>query len=50
MGNRISVTRYRNRSIKTAQVTDELVKMARNFREAANGGEQLGLSDDEVKF
>jgi len=44
------ITRYQNRSIETAQVMEELVEMARKFREAANRGEQLGLSDDEVKF
>ena len=44
------ITRYQNRSIETAQVMEELVEMARKFRAAANRGEQLGLSEDEVKF
>ena len=44
------VTRYQNRSIETAQVMQELVEMAKKFREAANRGTQLGLTDDEVKF
>jgi type I restriction enzyme R subunit len=44
------VTRYQNRSIETAQVMQELVEMAKKFRDAANRGEQLGLTDDEVKF
>jgi type I restriction enzyme, R subunit len=44
------ITRYQNRSIETAQVMEELVEMAKKFREAASRGEQLGLSDDEVKF
>jgi type I restriction enzyme R subunit len=44
------ITRYQNRSIETAQVMEELVEMAKKFKEAANRGEQLGLSDDEVKF
>jgi type I restriction enzyme R subunit len=44
------VTRYQNRSIETAQVMEELVEMAKKFKEAAKRGEQLGLSDDEVKF
>ncbi len=35
------ITRYQNRSIETAQVMEELVKMARKFREAANRGEEL---------
>jgi type I restriction enzyme R subunit len=44
------VTRYQNRSIETAQVMEELVEMAKKFREAAKRGELLGLSEDEVKF
>lgn len=44
------ITRYQNRSIETAQVMEELVEMAKKFREAARRGEQLGLSDDEVRF
>ena len=44
------ITRYQNRSIETAQVMEELVEMARRFREAARRGEELGLSEDEVKF
>jgi type I restriction enzyme, R subunit len=44
------IKRYQNRSIETAQVMEELVSMARKFREAASRGEALGLSDDEVRF
>jgi len=44
------ITRYQNRSIETAQVMEELVEMAKKFKAAASRGEQLGLSDDEVKF
>ena len=44
------IARYQNRSIETAQVMEELVEMAKKFRDAANRGEQLGLTDDEVKF
>jgi type I restriction enzyme R subunit len=44
------IKRYQNRSIETAQVMEELIEMARKFREAASRGEQLGLSDDEVRF
>nr|WP_314898957.1 type I restriction endonuclease subunit R [uncultured Deefgea sp.] len=44
------VKRYQNRSIETAQVMEELVAMAKKFREAAARGESLGLSEDEVKF
>jgi type I restriction enzyme R subunit len=44
------ITRYQNRSIETAQVMEELVQMAKKFREAASRGETLGLSEDEIKF
>jgi type I restriction enzyme R subunit len=44
------ITRYQNRSIETAQVMEELVAMAKKFREAASRGEELGLTEDEVRF
>ena len=44
------IARYQNRSIETAQVMEELVQMAKKFKEAASRGEQLGLTDDEVRF
>lgn len=44
------IRRYQNRSIETAQVMEELIAMARKFREAANRGETLGLHEDELKF
>ena len=44
------VQRYQNRSIEAAQVMEELVQMAKKFREAAARGEQLGLNEDEVRF
>ena len=44
------IARYQNRSIETAQVMEELIEMAKKFREAASRGETLGLSDDEVRF
>ena len=44
------ITRYQNRSIETAQVMEELIEMARKFQEAANRGEALGLTEDEIKF
>lgn len=44
------IQRYQNRAIETAQVMEELIEMAKKFREAANRGDELGLTDDEVKF
>ena len=44
------IKRYQNRAIETAQVIEELIEMAKKFRAAANRGEALGLSEDEVRF
>ena len=44
------VKRYQNRAIETAQVIEELIDMAKKFRAAANRSEELGLSNDEVRF
>lgn len=44
------VRRYQNRSIEAAQVMEELIQMAKKFREAARRGEALGLTEDEVRF
>ena len=44
------IKRYQNRSIETAQVIEELIEMAKKFKEAANRNESLGLSNDEILF
>lgn len=44
------VKRYQNRAIETAQVIEELIEMAKKFRAVAERGEELGLSDDEIRF
>ena len=46
----LSLTRYRNRAIETAQVIEELIEMARKFQVAAQRGESLGLNSDEMAF
>ena len=45
-----TVRRYQNRSIDTAQVIAELVKLAKEMRKAHRRGEDLGLTDDEIAF
>jgi type I restriction enzyme, R subunit len=45
-----SLRRYQNRAVETAQVIEELIALAKNLREAANRGESLGLSEDELAF
>lgn len=44
------IRRYQNRSIETAQVMEELIAMAKKFRDAANRGDELGMREDEIKF
>ena len=45
-----ALIRYRNRAIETAQVIEELIAMAKQFQAAANRGEQVGLTADEMAF
>ena len=45
-----ALLRYRNRAIESAQVIEELISMAKEFREAAKRGENLGLNDSELAF
>ncbi|MBP6194150.1 MAG: type I restriction endonuclease subunit R [Methyloversatilis sp.] len=44
------ITRYQNRAIETAQVIEELIDMAKKFKAAASRGDELGLTEDEVRF
>ena len=44
------IRRYQNRSIETAQVMEELIAMAKKFKEAADRGADLGLNNDELAF
>jgi len=45
-----SIRKYHNRAIEAAQVIEELIKLAKEMREAQNRGESLGMTDDEVAF
>ncbi len=45
-----TVRKYQNRAIETAQVIEELIGLAKDMRKAAQRGERLGLSDDELAF
>jgi type I restriction enzyme, R subunit len=44
------IKRYQNRSIETAQVMEELIAMAKKFKQAADRGAELGLNADELAF
>ncbi len=45
-----TIRRYQNRAIEAAQVIEELIRLAREMREANARGQALGLSEDEVAF
>lgn len=45
-----TLNRYRSRAIESAQVIEALIGMAREFREAAKRGDELGLNDSELAF
>ena len=45
-----TLRRYQNRAIEAAQVIEELIALARDMREAAARGDELGLSEDEMAF
>ncbi|QKI89630.1 type I restriction endonuclease subunit R [Thiomicrorhabdus xiamenensis] len=45
-----SIIKYRNRSIETAQVIEEMIELAKKFNDAIAKGDELGLNDDEYAF
>ena len=45
-----TIRRYQNRTIEAAQVILELIKLAKEMREAKSRGEGLGLTEEEVAF
>lgn len=45
-----SLRKYHNRAIETAQVIEEMLKMAEDFKQAVSRNEALGLSSEEVAF
>ena len=44
------LNKYHNRTIQTAQVIEELIAMAKDFRDELQKGNELGLNDDEIAF
>ena len=45
-----TLNRYRSRAVESAQVIEELIAMAMEFREAAKRGDALGLNPSELAF
>ena len=45
-----ALNRYRTRAIDSAKVIEELIAMAKEFREATQRGDKLGLNQSEYSF
>lgn len=45
-----SIKKYQNNLLTTAQIIEELIKIAREIKEADKEGEKLGLTTEEVAF
>ncbi|RJP89641.1 MAG: type I restriction endonuclease subunit R [Desulfobacteraceae bacterium] len=45
-----AVRKYQNRAIETAEVIKELIRLAKEMRDAGKRGEKLGMTEDEVAF
>jgi type I restriction enzyme R subunit len=45
-----TIRAYQNRTLESAEVIAELIKLAEEMREAQKRGEKLNLSDDEIAF
>ena len=45
-----TIHRYKNRAIETVEVIEELIKLAKELREADKRGENLGLTEAELAF
>ncbi|MBN1460251.1 MAG: DUF3387 domain-containing protein, partial [Armatimonadetes bacterium] len=45
-----SIRRYQNRAIEAATVIEELIRLAKQMREAHQRGEKIGLNEDELAF
>lgn len=45
-----AIARYHSNALTTAEVLEQLIKLAKDIREARQRGEESGLSDDEIAF
>jgi type I restriction enzyme R subunit len=45
-----TIHRYKNRAVETVEVIEELIRLAKELREADKRGEDLGLSEAELAF
>lgn len=45
-----SLAKYKNRSVETSQVIEELVSLAKDLRASADRGDDMGLTKEELAF
>jgi type I restriction enzyme R subunit len=45
-----AVKKYHNKTLESAQIIDELIKLAKDIRESNKRGEELGLNESELAF
>jgi type I restriction enzyme R subunit len=45
-----SVAKYKNKAVHTSQVIEELIRLAKELRESADRGEEIGLTKEELAF
>ncbi len=45
-----TIRKYQNRAVEAAQVIEELIRLAREMREASARGKKMDLTDDELAF
>jgi len=45
-----TIHRYKNRAIETLEVIEELIRIAKDIRQADQRGEKLGLTSEELSF
>ncbi|MGE5556952.1 MAG: type I restriction endonuclease subunit R [Caulobacteraceae bacterium] len=45
-----TIKKYKNRTIETVEVIEELIKLAKELREADKQGVDLGLTEEEIAF
>ncbi len=45
-----AIKKYQNNLLTTAQVIDELIKLAKDIRESAKRGQELNLGEDDLAF
>lgn len=45
-----SVAKYKNKAVHTSQIIEELIKLAKELRDSADRGEDIGLTKEELAF